>query len=74
MRIKITIPTTRRDPWSGYNEQWGQTFTLSIQQAESLVADINAQLPPAIVAARIAKDMEVADLERRLAALKKETA
>lgn len=70
MSIRISIPTTTRDHWSGYEVDTTMTFDLSVGQAQALASSINAQLP--IEHARLERDRhtEIEKLESRLRALK----
>lgn len=45
MSIRISIPTTTRDHWSGHEVDTTMTFDLSVYEAQALVSSINAQLP-----------------------------
>lgn len=70
MSIRISIPTTTRDHWSGYEVDHTATFDLSVSQAMALVHSINAQIPAEQERDERAKREEIERLELRLRNLK----
>ncbi|WP_430229323.1 hypothetical protein [Paraburkholderia tropica] len=70
MSIRISLPTTTRDPWSGYEVDTTATFDLSVGEAQSLVASISAQLPGERERQEREHQVEIERLESRLRALK----
>ena len=70
MSIRISIPTTTRDHWSGYEVDTTMTFDLSVGQAQALVASISAQIPAERERKEREAKEEIERLESRLRTLK----